>query len=138
MRSGLLRSYRDYTSDPQVMRNIMYLLSYDEIVRMGPNSIMSSDDYLYFLLVLAGYPGVVNQSKLEPILTQQLVQFILQLMQQNQPEYIYYAALIPEGSFIGEVSSIILSANALDTFNWKGIEKLVKEELYLSLVYSTV
>lgn len=69
VRGNLLRNYRDYASDPQVMRNMLYLLSYDEIVKMGPNSLMSSDDYLHFLIILSGYPGIVDQSRLEPILT---------------------------------------------------------------------
>lgn len=138
IREGLLRSYRDYTSDPQIMRNMLYLLCYDEIVKMGPNSIMSSDDYLHFLMVLSGYQGIINQSKLQSILTQELVQFILQLIAQNKPEYIYYIPFIPDPRLLDEVSSIILSADMLDKFNWNGVKNIIKEELYNGLVYSTV
>jgi hypothetical protein len=61
MRTRLLRNYRDYSSDPQIMRNILYLLDYDEIIRMGANSIMTNDDYLHFLIVLTGFPQLVSR-----------------------------------------------------------------------------
>ncbi len=95
VRANLLRNYRDYTSDPQIMRNILYLLSYDEVVQMGPNSIMSSDDFLHFLLVLWGYPGIVKEQSLEPILTEHLSHFILQLLNEGRPEYTYYVSRMP-------------------------------------------
>lgn len=64
---------------------MLYLLSYDEIIKMGPNSLMSSDDYLHFLIILSGYEGIVDQYKLEPILTQELSQFISQLIVEGKP-----------------------------------------------------
>jgi len=61
LRTRLIRNYKDYFSDLQIMKNILYLLDYDEIIKMGANSIMTNDDYLHFLIVLTGFPQLVNR-----------------------------------------------------------------------------
>jgi hypothetical protein len=67
-----------------------------------------------------------------------LVQFIVQLISEGKSEYIYYIPLLPPQNLLTEVSSIVLSSNAVDTFNWKGVKQLINEEIYNNLVYSTV
>lgn len=47
---------------------------------MGPNSLMASEDYLHFLIVLSSFPSVIDQTLLEPILTQKIVEFIVLLL----------------------------------------------------------
>jgi hypothetical protein len=77
IRKGLLKKYRDRTADTQIMRNILYLLDYDEIVKMGPNALMSRDDYLHFLIILSGYSSLVDKELLVSKLSEMLTQFIL-------------------------------------------------------------
>lgn len=55
---NLMKGYRDHGGDEQVVKNMLYLLDYNELIKMGPNCLMSNDDYLHFLIVLSGFPEV--------------------------------------------------------------------------------
>ena len=62
---------------------------------MGPNCLMSHDDYLHFLIVLSGFPDVSDADKLQERLSQMMVKFILELITENKKEYVYYIYLFP-------------------------------------------
>ena len=57
----MIRKYRDYCGEGEIMRNILYLLDYGYVVEMGANVMMSSDDYLHFLVVLSCFEGLVDR-----------------------------------------------------------------------------
>ena len=71
-------------------------------------------------------------------LTQHLIKFISELMSKKQKEYIYYIPLFPTDQLVGEVGSVILSADMIDEFDWKGIRQFLSEDLYVDLVYKTI
>ena len=58
-------------------------------------------------------------------LTQHLIKFISELMSRKQREYIYYIPLFPTEQLVCEVGSVILSADMIDDFDWKGIRQLI-------------
>lgn len=41
---------------------MFYLLDYESIVRLGPNILMNSDDYLHFLIVMSGFPELIKEA----------------------------------------------------------------------------
>ena len=49
----------------------------------------------------------------------------MELMSQGKSEYIYYLAFFNEADLVRDVSSMILAADALDKFNWKGVKELL-------------
>jgi hypothetical protein len=58
LREGIVSGYRDCSYNPQLVRNMLYVLDYETVVKLGPNVLMNKDDYLHFLLVLAAFPGL--------------------------------------------------------------------------------
>lgn len=138
VRSSIVGSYRDCTSNPQLIKNMLYLLDYEAVIKLGPNILMNQDDYLHFLIVLHAYPQLANHPHLQKLLVEKLREAIIELIVQRRQEYVYYIALLPAHSLISEVSSIIISSDALDSIGWAQLRELLSEELYLGLVKTTV
>lgn len=138
LREGVVGSYKDCTSDPQLVRNMLYLLDYEGVVRLGPNVLINQDDYLHLLLVLNQYPQLIQQPQLEKLLIAKLGEAIIELMVERREEYAYYIALLPAHAVVPEVSSIIISSEALDSINWKLLQELLPAPTYLALVKTTV
>jgi hypothetical protein len=46
----------------------------------------------------------------------------MELMSEGKKEYIYYLTFFSERNLINDVSSMILAADALDKFDWKGVK----------------
>jgi hypothetical protein len=59
-------------------------------------------------------------------------------MVEKREEYVYYIALLPQHALVSEVSSIIVSSDAMDSFQWKSLKELLSDEIYHSLVKITV
>lgn len=76
-------SYRDCSCNAQLVRNMLYLLDYDAVIRLGPNVLMNRDDYLHFLLVLAAYPTLAP-ANVETLLLDRLTQNIVELMAEGR------------------------------------------------------
>ena len=75
---------------------MLYLLDYTSIAKMGANALMSREDYLHFLLVVAGYPGLINDCSFARLLTKQLSSFITELLIEGRKEYVHYIQLLPD------------------------------------------
>lgn len=45
-------SYRKEILNEAKIKNLLYLLCFDELVEMGPNDMMDQYDFLHFLIVL--------------------------------------------------------------------------------------
>jgi hypothetical protein len=71
LREGIVGGYRDCSYNAQLVRNMLYLLDYESVVRLGPNVLMNKDDYLHFLLVLAAFPALASPA-LDRILLERL------------------------------------------------------------------
>ena len=100
IREKMMKNYRDHISKTQVIKNIIYLLDYDELIKIGPNSSMSSDDYLHLLIILSGYPGIASPKRLNEELSKLLVRFTLELILSGSKDYIYYLPLFPKDSLL--------------------------------------
>jgi hypothetical protein len=103
---------------------MLYLLDYEAVVRLGPNVLMNKDDYLHFLLVLAAFPTLVSPA-LDGLLRDRLTETIVELMAEGKEEYVHYIALLPPQAIVSEVSSIVVSSDALDSFKWKTLKDLI-------------
>ena len=114
-----MNSYKDCSSDPQLMRQILYLMDYKSILALGPNILMTKDDHLHFTLILSAYPQLVKPDYLDNILVERASEMIIELMAERREEYVYYIAMMPEERMISAVSSIIVSSDAIDTFIWR-------------------
>jgi len=74
----MVKKYRDMGTDPFIIRNILYLMDYGSLVKMGAgNGLMSKEDYLHFLIVVSAYPDLVEESSLKDHLIKTLVSFII-------------------------------------------------------------
>ena len=43
---------------------MFYLADYDSLIKLGPNALLSKDDYLHFLIVLSAFPGLTKEAEL--------------------------------------------------------------------------
>ena len=117
---------------------MLYLLDYEAVIKLGPNIMMNQDDYLHFIIILNAYPHLANYPPLQKLLVDKLREAIIELMVQRREEYVYYIALLPTHSIISEVSSIIISSDALDSISWSRLRELLSEDIYLGLVKTTI
>jgi hypothetical protein len=46
-------------------------------------------------------------------------------MAERREEYVYYIAMMPEERMIPTVSSIVVSADAMDSFLWRKLQELI-------------
>lgn len=116
---------------------MLYLLDYDTVIKLGPNVLMNKDDYLHFLLVLAAYPTLAPPN-IDRLLLERLAETIVELMAKGREEYVYYIALLPPQAVVSEVSSIIVSSDALDSFRWNALKDLLPAPLFTSLAKTTI
>ena len=138
MRESIISSYKDCTSNPQLIHNMLYLLDYESIVKLGPNILLNQDDYLHFVLVLSAFPQLAKHVEIEKLLIERLTEAIIELMVEKREEYVYYIALLPQWAVVSKLSSIIVSSDAIDTINWKQLKELLAEDIYNQLVKATV
>ena len=52
----MVKKYRNYVSNPNILRYMLYMLDYESIIVMG-ESLLNKDDLLHLLIVLQDYPG---------------------------------------------------------------------------------
>jgi hypothetical protein len=76
LREGIVGGYRDCSYNSQLVRNMLYLLDYEAVVKLGPNVLMNKDDYLHFLLVLAAFPTLAPPA-LDRLLLEKLTETIV-------------------------------------------------------------
>jgi hypothetical protein len=138
LREGVVGSYRDCTSNPQLVKHMLYLLDYEAVLKMGPNVLMNQDDYLHFVIVMSAFPELAKLPHLEKLLVEKLTETIIELMVEKREEYIYYIALLPQQAVVSELSSIIVSSDAVDSIHWKQLRELLPSEVYISLVKATL
>jgi len=72
----MVNFYLQNGPDEEKIRFMLLLLDYDTILKMGENSLMRQEDYLHFLIVMAGFPGLIAESSFQKRLTFSLVSFI--------------------------------------------------------------
>jgi hypothetical protein len=137
IREGVVQGYKNGSSDPQIVRQMLYLLDFESVVALGPNAALNRDDYLHLLLALSAYPHLINTRSLEDRLVPRLVEFILELFVEKKEEYPYYVALIPSHRLITEASALIVSSDMAESFNWKCLSGLISDKLYDGLVRAT-
>lgn len=138
MRESIVSSYKDCTSNPQLIRNMLYLLDYESIAKLGPNILLNQDDYLHFVIVMSAFPELVNQVEIEKLLIERLIEAIIELMVEKREEYVYYIALLPQWAVAPKLSSIIVSSDAIDSINWQQLKELLPEGIYNQLAKATV
>lgn len=76
LREGIVGGYRDCSYNSQLIRNMLYLLDYEAVVKLGPNVLMNKDDYLHFLLVLTAFPTLAPPA-LDRLLLEKLTETIV-------------------------------------------------------------
>ena len=69
--------YLDASTDPQLVRQMLYLLDFDSVISLGPNAALNRDDYLHLLLALYPYEQILSRPNLVKQLVPRLVEFIL-------------------------------------------------------------
>jgi len=82
---------------------------------------MDQDDYVHFLICLNENPALLGNksSKVQKLLTTQLMLYIRELISLGRSEYVYYMALIPKEDRITEISTMLSASNLVSTFNWE-------------------
>lgn len=101
---------------------MLYLLDYEGVIQLGPNMMMNQDDYLHFLLVLSGYPLLARHPPLQQLMIDKVCEAIIELMVERREEYVYYIVLLPQQAIVPQLSSIIISSEAIDSLNWKHLQ----------------
>lgn len=59
-------------------------------------------------------------------------------MAEGREEYVYYIALLSPQSVVAQVSPIIVSSDALDSFRWSTLKGLIPSSLFISLVTTAI
>jgi hypothetical protein len=145
LRKQLYESYRSPFISEQKIRNLLYLLAYGEIAEIGANDLMDQDDFLHFLIAVYYSPvfemELVPREKrqlIEKKLTQELVQYVQELLLESRSEYLCYLTLLPQGRLVEEGSSVIASLELLSVVDWEYLSRALPPNLYRELVQATL
>ena len=57
----MAKKYRNYVSNPHVLRYMLYMLDYESIISMG-ESMLDKDELLHFLIVLQDFSGLIKNA----------------------------------------------------------------------------